>query len=319
MANEKLKNLGVIKGTNHFTGAAMEFIVPNSTQVIFVGDLFADEYSGGAELTSEAIITKSPYRVHKVHSRSLTPEMVERNKDKYFIISNFVMADPTSLSILSRGGYRYSVIEFDYKYCSFRSEKLHRLQANVDQCWCPLQPHGVLVEELFNNAEKIFWMSEAQKSHTCSRLPTLLFADQDKHVVLSSVFQDSHIDKLLEISASRNPQDKLWAIQGSSNWIKGTDETMQYAKTNNMYYYLIGNMSYDQFLTELSKCHGLIFHPLDFDTCPRVVIEAKIMGLNLDLNENVQHKDETWFNGSIEQCVQYLRSRGEHFWNNIKV
>ncbi len=50
--------------------------------VVFVSDMFAENYTGGAELTSEAIIIDSLIPVVKVHSRTLTTEIMENNKDK---------------------------------------------------------------------------------------------------------------------------------------------------------------------------------------------------------------------------------------------
>ena len=40
--------------------------------VIFVADFFADEYGGGAELTTEALFGTSPYKTYKIKSCDLT-------------------------------------------------------------------------------------------------------------------------------------------------------------------------------------------------------------------------------------------------------
>ena len=53
--------------------------------------------------------------------------------------------------------------------------------------------------------------------------------------------------------------------------------------------------------------------PLDYDTCPRVVIEAKLLGLDLILTDNVLHKDEDWFVGSVEKPEAYLRINSDKF------
>ena len=64
----------------------------------------------------------------------------------------------------------------------------------------------------------------------------------------------------------------------------------------------------------MSTSKGLIFKPLGGDTCPRIVIEAKLLGCDLILNENVQHKDEEWFL-TPESCLEYLKSRKDVFWS----
>ena len=109
-------------------------------------------------------------------------------------------------------------------------------------------------------------------------------------------------------------------MQGSKNWIKGTKETVEWAAREKMPIKVLGEMAYDKFLEELAKCTGFVFKPLDLDTCPRVVIEAKILGCELSLNDNVQHKDEEWFrNYPVEKMVEYLKTRPAFFWDSIKL
>ena len=74
---------------------------------------------------------------------------------------------------------------------------------------------------------------------------------------------------------------------------------------------------HQQLLRKLSKFKGLSFHPLGDDTCPRTVIEAKLLGLELSLNDKVQHKDEEWFNKDRSEIEDYLLSRHEVFWEKI--
>jgi release factor glutamine methyltransferase len=59
-------------------------------------------------------------------------------------------------------------------------------------------------------------------------------------------------------------------------------------------------MQYKDFLKELAKVDGFIFHPEDKDTCPRIVIESAILGLELDLNENVQMIKKHLHNATVE-------------------
>jgi len=50
-----------------------------------------------------------------------------------------------------------------------------------------------------------------------------------------------------------------------------------------------------------------------------MVIEAKMLGCKLELNENVQHKDEIWFDTTDPFDTEaYLYTSREKFWNGIK-
>jgi hypothetical protein len=68
-------------------------------------------------------------------------------------------------------------------------------------------------------------------------------------------------------------------------------------------------------LQKLADYHGFAFAPLGSDTCPRIVIEAKLLGCDLLLNKNVLHSDEEWFTGTVEQAEDYLRGRSSVFWS----
>jgi hypothetical protein len=317
-----LKNLGTLFSRSEFNNIPMEYVVPKGTKVVYVGDFLKEEISGGAELTADAIFEDAPMNVFKVHSQSLTTKFLKFNKNCYYIIGNFSMIPVESIGFLIENKIKYSIIEFDYKYCMFRSEVMHKQQTG-NSCDCMLKPVGLLVESFFENADKIFWMSEAQKEHFLSRVPSLNFCDEGKHVVQSSTFSDESIEKLLLLRKQKEQNRKLpikiWGVQGSQNWIKGTEQTIKYCNEKKYAMRVLQNMQYDDFLLELSKCDGLVFHPLDFDTCPRVVIEARLMGLDLDINDNVQIKNEAWLLGSQEDLLNFLRSRKENFWKNINI
>ena len=72
-----------------------------------------------------------------------------------------------------------------------------------------------------------------------------------------------------------------------------------------------------ELLEKLAASKGIIFLPKGGDTCPRFTIEAKILGCDLILNENVQHKDEDWFD-TAESCLEYMYERPEAFWDIIE-
>ena len=69
-------------------------------------------------------------------------------------------------------------------------------------------------------------------------------------------------------------------------------------------------------LEKLSESSGFVYLPVGKDTCPRMVCEAKLLGCELVLNDNVQHKDEEWFaTDNILEIEEYLYGARELFWN----
>ena len=57
--------------------------------------------------------------------------------------------------------------------------------------------------------------------------------------------------------------------------------------------------------------------PVASDTCPRLVMEAKMLGCELILNDHVQHKDEQWF-ATQESCYEHMHSRTDVFWSHYE-
>ena len=79
------------------------------------------------------------------------------------------------------------------------------------------------------------------------------------------------------------------------------------------------NKPYSEVLETLAQSKGMVFLPRGGDTCPRTVIEGKLLGCELILNENVQHKDEIWFNDcEMIDTESYLYAARNRFWNGIK-
>ena len=60
--------------------------------------------------------------------------------------------------VLVQSNCKYSVIEYDYKYCKYRSSHLHYLTTK-EQCNCHLEKHGKWVAAFYKRAEHVFFMS----------------------------------------------------------------------------------------------------------------------------------------------------------------
>lgn len=305
---------------NPFSNIPVEYLVNPKAKVVFVCDYFTTEVNGGAELTSEAILAKCPHKVARIHSTSVTKKMLDENKDKYWIFGNFVALDSFIIAYLPDAGINYSVIEFDFKYCAFRSEQRHLSQTG-QPCNCAKEPHGMNVARLLAKADHLFWMSEGQRDIYLKALPSLK-EPASKHIVQSSTFDDTTLDFINELAGkytdSELKEKKVYSILGGGSWIKGVEETAKWCQVNRKNHRPLPSLPYRQFLDEMAKTHGFVFMPLDFDTCPRVLIEARLLGLEIIANNNVLNKNDPWFTGSREELETYLRGRADHFWQSLE-
>ena len=299
---------------NPFSNHTDEITIPNSSEIIFVSDMFANEYLGGAELTTEALIKSSPYNVFKLKSKSVTMELLQKGMNKFWIFGNFSEINPQLIPTII-ANIKYSVLEYDYKYCKFRSPEKH-FDISGTPCDCANQISGKLISAFYYGSMGLWWMSEKQREKYVTIFPFL--AEKD-NIVLSSVFEHETLGKI-EHLRNNVPQDrKGWIVLGSNSWVKGASAAEKWCKDNSKDYEIVWNLPYDKVLAKLSVSEGFVYLPAGADTCPRMVIEAKLLGCKLVLNDNVQHKNEEWFNTEdLDSIKAYLYSNHQIFWSGIR-
>lgn len=287
--------------------------IPTNAKVIFVADMFANEYVGGAELTTQALIGSCPLNVYKIKSRSVTLEMLRKGKECFWIFGNFAELNPQLIpSIVAN--LQYSIVEYDYKYCRYRSPEKHAADTK-SPCDCHDQINGKLISAFMYGASSLWWMSEKQMHHYHSLFP---FLNDKPNIVLSSVFDDKTI-ATIKLLRESSLEKKGWIVLGSNSWIKGAEAAKAWCESNDKEYEVIWNLTYEQTLAKLAASEGFVYLPAGKDTCPRMVIEAKLLGCKLELNDNVQHKDEEWFaSDDVKSIEEYLYASKKLFWNGIQ-
>lgn len=288
-------------------------IVPPDAKVIFVADVFADEMLGGAELTSQALIDVCPLKLHKIKARQLTMAHLEQGVNAFWVFGNFSQLNPQLIpSIIAN--LKYDIIEYDYKYCSHRSPEKHQQMTGLP-CDCHNANVGKIVSAFFYGANHIWWMSERQQERYVTMFPFLL---EKSRTVLSSVFSDGTLSTIRTLRASAPANRSGWLVLDSDSWIKGSDDAKSWCQEHGLPFSTVKNMRYIDTLEALSKAEGLVYMPRGGDTCPRLVIEAKLLGCKLVMNDNVQHKDEEWFNTeSLVDIEAYLMTATKTFWNSV--
>ena len=288
--------------------------IPQATKIIFVADMFIEQYVGGAELTTEALISSSPLNIFKLHSKDVTAELIAKNVDKFWIFGNFSGLNPQFIPTIV-GNLNYSVLEYDFKYCSFRSPEKH-LAERGSPCDCHNQMTGKMISAFYLGAKTLFWMSEKQKERYHRMFPFLV---EQQNVVLSSVFDKETLGTISLLREQKKEEErKGWIVLGSSSWIKGATDAEDWCKKNNKEYEVVWNVSYKDMLAKLASAEGVVYLPRGADTCPRFVIEAKLLGCKLHLNDYVLHRDEEWFaTNDIQAINDYLFVAPELFWKMI--
>tara|TARA_A100001011_G_scaffold399414_1_gene507957 strand:- start:5926 stop:7914 length:1989 start_codon:yes stop_codon:yes gene_type:complete len=283
--------------------------------IIFVADMFVEDYVGGAELTTEALIEASgDLKVQKLRASEINMAILEQGFEKFWVFGNFSSLQPSLIpTIISN--INYAVLEYDYKFCHYRSIEKHAFETG-DECDCHNEIHGKMISAFFHGAKCVWYMSEQQQKRYHDRFP---FLDTPHSIVLSSVFDENFFQSVKKFNEGIDPDEKEgWIVLGSDSWIKGADDAVQYCEKNNLEYEVVWGLDHGLLLAKLAAAKGFVYLPRGGDTCPRMVIEAKALGCEVVLNDNVQHKDEDWFTGSQLDMMSYLYAARDRFWLAIK-
>lgn len=288
--------------------------IPDDAEVIFVADVFRKDYVGGAELTTDALITfPGAPKVGTVRSRNVTMDLLEKHVNKWWVFGNFSELNPQLIPSIT-ANLKYSILEYDYKFCKYRSPEKHQ-DIEKSPCDCDQQVNGKFISAFFYGAEQLFWMSDAQMQRYHMMFP---FLTERQNTVLSSVFDEKTLDSLQHLRETFAETKNGWIVLGSNSWVKGFAEAEEYCKQNNLSYETVWNVPYEQLLSKMAKAEGFVYLPAGADTCPRMVIEAKLLGCKLVLNDFVQHRNESWFaTDDIDSIVEYLRQGPKRFWDAL--
>jgi len=284
-------------------------------KIIVVSDAFSDQFQGGAELTLESILETAPEEIIRVQSAKVDKDLIERHSDDFWIFGNFSQLSRELLVSFVKREIKYSVFEYDYKYCKFRSPDIHKL-AEKEDCDCHIQRHGKEVGLFLYKSTLLWWMSDAQKAFYEEKFNFL--KNHENSETLSSTFSERDTLFMKSLYKLNKPKTKEYIILNSKFPIKNTAGCVSIAKENNLEYKLVSGLPRHELLRLLSESEGLIFLPIGNDTCPRLVIEAKLLGCKLLLNDKVQHVKEEWFTKAPPEIFDYLDSRKKYFWKKVE-
>lgn len=264
-------------------------------KIVFIADFFAEHGTAGAELNNEELILLLRARgleVLKIQSHLIDVEHVENNKDKVFIVSNFVNLHPDHKKTISKS--TYVIYEHDHKYLKSRDPGPY---SNYKA-----PPGQIINREFYENAKAVF----------CQSLFHLKIIKQnlqiDNLVNLSGNLWSLESLNLLE-KISKLEKTDSYAIVNSVNPHKNVVGAVKYCESSNMEYSVIENVDYHDFLSQLGVHRGLVFFPKTPETLSRIVVEARMMGMSTKTTKNVGAIYEEWFDKKGLDLINVMRQK----------
>lgn len=278
--------------------------------------------NGGTYLTLDSILESRSKDCFTISFSTLTKNFIDYNKDKLWILGNVmkvVAENKTEELFKILEECRFVKLEFDYNFCPYRSEFGHEV-FKKQKCECP---HGTSGDSVLSkmydlitlNCKHSFFMSERQRAVYSNHLPMLDFS---RSSVLSSCFSKSSL-QLFEKYKDNAKNDKYAILEGYGgfhSFAKGVKEAKEFCEANNLKFDVLPNQDYEKHIETLSYYKGLIFTPVIHDTCPRCIIEARLLNLEVICNNNCQHIYEFWWKDK-SKTLNYLKERPNYFWSII--
>ena len=191
-----------------------------NSDVVFVSDAFLEEYGGGAERSTEALFETSPYKTYKCKSSEVNQKLIENGVDKFWVFFNYRTMDHNLIPLIV-GNLNYIIVEYDYKFCQYRSIDLHKIEEGKD-CDCQDSQLGKIISAFMHGSEHIFWMSKAQQEIYHVRFP---FLKTNRQTVLSSIFSIEDLEYIDSLEFNKESHNNKWAVIDGNSWIKGVVES----------------------------------------------------------------------------------------------
>ena len=265
-----------------------------SRHIIFVADYFLENFLGGAEMANEELISllrSSGNTVEKILCQNVTPEFISSNKDRYFIVSNFMTLGGKCKEALIDLNCHYTLFEHDHKYV------LNRNPGVFPDYKAP--EDFIVFRELYENAVVVVCQSKLHEEVMRKNLNISNTMNAG-----CSLWSEEYIDWIsgLEINKSKKA-----AIMKSDNAIKNQSKSEEFCRSKDLEYELLFSTDPRQFVEDLSKFEYLVFFPGVLETLSRVAIEAKVVGCKLITNQLLGVASEEWFKEDRDTIIRTMR------------
>ena len=269
-------------------------------KIILISDFFIDDFVGGAALNDEEIykLLSERFDAYKIKSRYLYEGFIQENLDSFFVISNFFGINPSIRNLIEKN-CKYILYCHDYKFVQHTNPAVYPNQI--------VPPKDLINVDFHKAAHKIVCQTQFQKDIYDKNLKC-----PDKTVSFSgNLWSEEHLD-LLE-NLSKTEKNEKYAIINSPYPQEGVKESVEFCEQEKMQYDIIEDPDYEKFLEKLSNYSHLVFFPSTPETCCRLVLEAKMMGIKIITNNLVGCTYEPWYVKEGKDMIDFMREKRQGF------
>lgn len=266
----------------------------SSLKISFISDFFIDDSQGGAALSDEELVGQLSTRaeVTKIKSKDLSLSRLMSIKDSILIISNFFHIHPDTLFFIKEN-CTYILYAHDYKFVGHTNPNLYEnfLIPKTDRINLTLY---------YNALCTICQSSFQEKIHQENLLP-----DSKTFNISGNFWGDDHLTLLEDLST--NKKNGKVAIIDSPYPQKGVAESKEYCEGRGLDYDIISDSTNIKFLKKLSNYSSLCFLPSTPETLCRVIVEAKMMNIDVITNNLIGASFESWYSKNGKDLINHMK------------
>jgi hypothetical protein len=271
--------------------------------IVFISDFFVSQVLGGGEFNDSQLIEmlESVALVKKINSQHVTLDFLKSRKDNRFIISNFIILS-SEIKKYILDNLDYIIYEHDHKYLLSRNPSLYENYK---------APKKEIVNlDFYKNAKKVFCQSSFHKNIA------------EKNLCLNNIVSvggnlwSLEVLEYLRLLSKKEKKD-VFSIMDSPIPHKNTKKAIAFCKYKNYDYELVKSKNYKEFLDRLSNNKKLAFFPETPETLSRVVVEARMAGMETVTSKNIGAIGEEWFSLKGPDLIEIMILKREQIKQKV--
>jgi len=264
----------------------------------YISDFFHEELQGGGEISDKVLIDyfiNNGYDVNTIKSNQFNGKIIHGK----MLISNFANLSTANKNFISNN-CDYIIIERDQKYVKSRNTALY------DNFVAPNSE--VINVDFYKKAKKVFCLSNHSKELLKSHINL-----ENVESLGCTQFSKSQFDHLR--NSYKEAKNTKWCIISG----KRSNKAIQFCELNGLDYDILPRMAWKDLIKKMSEYKGLIFFSHSVETCCRLVLEARMLGLSLRTDNRVGCTYESWF-GKYKgiELINFLENKVSNSMEIIK-
>lgn len=282
------------------------------SKIIFVSDFFENNIRRGAEICNTALLFYlKDYNLECIESHKLH----NIDSTKFYIITNFINLPETTKDQLIK--YKnYLIYEHDHKYIATRNPFL--LPTGQENPTGKVPNDYLINKEFYNNAKIVICQTDWHEKQLNKNLDCVttnihgsFYLPEDLDLIESCIIDP--IKRIPKYSFFNDAEFIILAdgrTVGQGSNIKNKKASLQYCLDNKYPYIPIPRMNNKvNFWKTIAKYQHFIFFPDIPETCSRLLIEAKMLGVDVITNRNSGASHEDWFKLSGKELINEFRTK----------